>query len=71
MLGRHRRKLESILSDLEDEKWNYQLGGVELTIEDAQRVEELTDELFYEDAVAQVLKDIRDVLDTGLERQYI
>lgn len=57
-----------VMMDLEDSKKDYELGGVEITEEDAEAVINLlSDGVNYDDALDDVLKNIRICLDNGLE----
>lgn len=63
-IGR-KHDLDAILSRLEDEKRNYDLGGVELTPEDAEAVVRYMEEdrLSEEEAIEKVLIGISDCLE--------
>ena len=59
---------DKVMMDLEDSKEDYELGGVELTEEDAESVIDLlADGVNYDDALDDVLRNIRICLDNGLE----
>ena len=61
--------VDNVLGELEDEKDDYELDGVELTDEDAEQVISKVIEYGeeYEDAKKQVMSGIRETLDEGLE----
>lgn len=60
--------IEILLSDLESRKGDYDLEGVELTPEDAERAASLISKgKSREEAIGTVLKEIRKCLEAGLD----